>query len=437
MNRAIEHDTLASLAQRRGTSHRKQSRRAAAAVEVLKAKSESDGETTSAPCVYGPYKARKGYRMVVVEGNARKSIVVPSVEAGEKLRLDLEAALIQRADRPIADALAEYGDYLSRVRGAVTARHIARAIERFLGEESSLGSFTPTRAAALYEAETRRVLDTKGKTVAVASHRTILGQTKRFYAWAVEQGYAAQNPFANVKPIGKPKVGKAQLRIDEARRFVAKALELAHRGDIAATAALMALMLGMRASEVLCRVVRDLDDEGRVIWITRGKTDNARRRLEVPEVLRWLLVCMAAGQQPEDLLFGPSPVHPEKPLTDAWLWGHVRRLCDEAGVPLVSTHSLRGLHSTLALEAGATSSAVAAALGHGSFQITAKHYAAPGTVERLQGRAVEQALARPVSDGSVADTQEVDLAELLHSLNRLPLQLRVELRKALDEQLRP
>ena len=43
--------------------------------------------------------------------------------------------------------------------------------------------------------------------------------------------------------------------------------------------------------------------------------------------------------------------------------GQVRKLCDEAGVPRVSTHSLRGLHSTLALEAGATSSAVAAALG--------------------------------------------------------------------------
>ena len=41
----------------------------------------------------------------------------------------------------------------------------------------------------------------------------------------------------------------------------------------------MALLLGMRASEVLCRVVRDLDDAGRVLWIPLGKTDNARRRL--------------------------------------------------------------------------------------------------------------------------------------------------------------
>lgn len=433
MNRTVEHETLAKLSQRRGTPHRKQSRRAAAAIAVLKAKTQSVDETTDAPRVYGPYKARKGYRMVVVEGNARKSIVVGSIEAGEKLRIDLEAALIERSDRPVADALTEYRDYLSHVRGAVTARHIVRAIERFIGEKTSFGSITPARATALYEVETHRVITSKGQPVAAASHRTILGQSKRFFAWAVERGYAPQNPFADVKPIGKPKVGKAQLRIDEARRFVAKALELAHQGDLAATAALLALMLGMRASEVLCRVVRDLDDEGRVIWITRGKTDNARRRLEVPEVLRWMLICMAVGKKPEELLFGTSPVHSDKPLTDAWLWGHVRRICDAAGVPRVSTHSLRGLHSTLALDAGATSSAVAAALGHGNFQITAKHYAAPGTVDRMRSKAVEQTLSGGSDNPNDEDLSDADPAELLRALHRLPLHLRAELRKALSQ----
>ena len=105
-----------------------------------------------------------------------------------------------------------------------------------------------------------------------------------------------------------------------------------------------------------------------------------------------------------------------------------------AGVPRVSTHSLRGLHSTLALQAGATSSAVAAALGHGSFDVTAKHYAAPGTVEQLQSKAVEKAIARTISDGIFAASSQVDPAELLREFNRLSPQLRAELRKALDEQ---
>jgi integrase len=414
----------------------KRSRKAVAAIEVLKAKKLSDDETMASPRVYGPYKARNGYRMVVVEGNARKSIVVPSIQAAEKLRGDLERALMERGDRPVSDALPEYQDYLLRVRGAVTARHITRAIERFLGEKTSLGSISPARAAAMYEAETRRIVDGKGRPVAAASHRTVLSQCKRFYAWAVEQGYTPQNPFAAVKPVGRPKVGKAQLRIDEARRFVSLAIEKAQKGDRAATCALMALMLGMRASEVLCRIVRDLDDGGRVLWITRGKTDNARRRLEVPEVLRPLLVRLADGKAPEELLFGPSPIDNAKPLTDAWLWGHVQKLCDEAGVPRVSTHSLRGLHSTLALEAGATSSAVAAALGHGSFQITAKHYAAPGTVERVRSKVVEETLSSAGSDAAEADLSDADPAELLRALHRLPAHLRLELRKALGESIK-
>lgn len=379
----------------------------------------------SSPRVYGPYPARKGLRLVILEGSARKSVIVASVAEAEKVRADLEAALRQRSGRSIAVALGEYEDYLLHTRGAATAPHIARAIARFIGEDGMLGDISPARASAMYEAETRRVLGGKGQPVAAASHRTLLGQCKRFYAWAVERGYASENPFASVKPVGKPKVGKAQLRIDEARRFVATAMAQAQAGDPAATASLLALMLGMRAGEVLARIVRDLDDGGRVLWITRGKTDNARRRLEIPEVLRPCMARLADGKSPHELLFGESPIHAGKPLTDAWLWGHVRRLCDEAGVPRVSTHSLRGLHSTLAIEAGATSTAVAAALGHGSFQITAKHYAAPGVIDRARSKSVEQAL-----NGEDAD---LDPAALVRMLQRLPAHLRAEVRKALDE----
>jgi hypothetical protein len=127
-------------------------------------------------------------------------------------------------------------------------------------------------------------------------------------------------------------------------------------------------------------------------------------------------------------------VHPGQPLTDAWLWGHVHKLCDEAGVPRVSTHSLRGLHSTLALEAGATSSAVAAALGHGSFQITAKHYAAPGTVERVRSKVVEHTLGNAPPEGCDTDLSGADPQQVLRAINKLPPHLRAELRRALIDQ---
>lgn len=368
--------------------------------------------------------------MVVVEGGVRKSVVVPTASAGEALRADMEQALRQSGVLSLSDALAAYHDYLHRVRGAVTARPICGAIRRFLGDQPSLSAITPARAAALYEAETRRVLGGSGRAVAVDSHRTILGQCRRFFAWAVESGHVAHNPFATVRPIGKPRVGKTQLRIDEARRFVAHAIDKAAHGDRIATGALLALLLGMRAGEVLGRTVRDLDDEGRVLWIPKGKTANARRRLAVPDVLRPLLLRLGQGQPPEALLFGSRAGAPGQPLSDAWLWSGIQALCKEAGVPRVSTHSLRGLHSTLALEAGATSSAVAAALGHGSFEITAKHYAAPGALDRLRSQAVQQTL---LAAPPPLDLSAVPAASLIEALQRLPAPLRATLRHALED----
>ena len=44
-------------------------------------------------------------------------------------------------------------------------------------------------------------------------------------------------------------------------------------------------------------------------------------------------------------------------------------------------HSLRGLWATAGVRSGALSHTVAAALGHGSFKVTAKHYVQPGTLD--------------------------------------------------------
>ena len=49
-------------------------------------------------------------------------------------------------------------------------------------------------------------------------------------------------------------------------------------------------------------------------------------------------------------------------------------MCERAGVPVVTAHGLRGLHATLATEAGATSALVAAQLGHAGTAVTERHY---------------------------------------------------------------
>ena len=48
---------------------------------------------------------------------------------------------------------------------------------------------------------------------------------------------------------------------------------------------------------VRCRIGRDIDDEGRVLWIPSGKTKNAKRRLKIPEHLRPLLLTLLTEKQ--------------------------------------------------------------------------------------------------------------------------------------------
>jgi hypothetical protein len=77
------------------------------------------------------------------------------------------------------------------------------------------------------------------------------------------------------------------------------------------------------------------------------------------------------------------------------------RLCKEAGLPAVVPHSMRGLHSTIAVERGATGKLGATAIGHTSFErITVPRYLAPGMAERARARRVQKVLG-PAASGEV------------------------------------
>ena len=263
----------------------------------------------------------------------------------------------------------------------------------FLPLDQPVSSFTADHAQQLYEAETVKI-SRFGRVMRAQTHRKLMGMAKMFFTWAVGRKYIRANPFAAVKPVGKAHAGKDQLRIDEARQLTETLISAAQQGEEGAIATYTQLVLGLRSSEVLNREVRDLDDEGRVLWIPSGKTDNARRRLEVPEVLRSFLLAQAKGKPPEQLLFGSDRTQPYFAI---WLWRKVRIYCKRAGLRRVCPHSLRGLHSSLAVAAGCTSTMVASALGHGSFAITAKHYVDADTLRNSTVRRVSDALARDLT----------------------------------------
>lgn len=199
-------------------------------------------------------------------------------------------------------------------------------------------------------------------------------------AWCVAQGWLRADPFKDIKIKGERARGKAQLRIDEARRFIDVALGESSREGIAAS---MALLMGMRASEIAGRSVRDVDDRGRVLWIERAKTRRGDRHLEVPEVLRGPLLELCAGRKSTEPLFGDVDRH--------WVGYHVRRLCDKAKVPVVSPHGLRGTQSSIAVQAVPVEH-VAAALGQSGPAVTRRHYLSKGAEQRGRGRAALVAL---------------------------------------------
>jgi integrase len=127
----------------------------------------------------------------------------------------------------------------------------------------------------------------------------------------------------------------------------------------------------MRASEIVQRVGRDLDDNGRLLWIDAAKTEAGRRVVSVPEELRPHLKKLAAAVGPDGRLWNHRP---------PWVRAQVKRLCQAAGVPEVTAHGLRGGHSSLGIEAGLSPQVVAATLGHASPSMTLAAYARPEAV---------------------------------------------------------
>ena len=369
--------------------------------------------------VLGPYKNGEKWRLVVLDGGSRKAMVADTHEAALALRKDLQGALKRHIARSFEECLEEYlRNLVERGVSQDTADKVRRMLRPFLPLAEPLTALDAERAQQMYFDETKRT-KSNGEPIANDSHHLLLRRVKHFYKWAISRRYITQNPFAEVSPIGRPKRGKQQLRIDEARKLVSVAIERARTLDAGSTAILMQIFLGLRPTEALVRVVRDLDDEGRVLWVPFGKTSNAKRRLQVPDALREVLLLHAKGKPADAPLLG----NPEEPFhTRDIIRYRLKLLCQQLGLPTVCPHSLRGLNATLALDAGATAQHVAAALGHASFTTTARHYADASSVANVGLRRVADLLGTRSGNGS-GTTDVEQLATLLQtSLSPMELQ---------------
>lgn len=327
--------------------------------------------------VYGPYRRGERWRVVLKCGDIQQAFSFPS--EGEAIA---EVARLKKqiTGRTVTDALDLYLDHLT-AKGDTpsTIDTLRRSIRRVATGALMVADVGVAKARALYAAIV--------PDYAADTHQNSLRDTRAMWAWLIKAGVTPANPWAKVDPVGKRKRGKPQLRVDEARRLMDYCV--ARQDEPGAVATMLAFLLAMRIGEIVALVGRDIDDGGRLVWIERGKSANARRALEVPPVLRPALVRMAAASGQIGRLF---------PYTSNWVTYWTITLSAAAGVQRVTGHGLRGTHATLATDAGATSHVVAAQLGHGSPGVTRDHYIAAGAEDRATaGRLAGVVNGNPVS----------------------------------------
>lgn len=155
---------------------------------------------------------------------------------------------------------------------------------------------------------------------------------------------------------------------------------------------MVALLMGLRAGEIVARIVRDLDNGGRLLWIFDAKTQAGKRTVKVPAALQPHLLRLARDKLPTAYLFpGKKGGQPDR----AWPRKWVKKICKLAKVLEVCAHSMRGLHATLAIEAGASPDVVARSLGHESASMTLSNYAAPGSAESAVASRLQNLLGSP------------------------------------------
>ena len=272
------------------------------------------------------------------------------------MKATVEAFLARKRQSGCAESTIESDeDRLAMILGSVMNRAIRSVSSR--GEEL----YT---AAQVYPQGHRRA----GQRRAADTHQNALAVAKDWAGFCVKRRWLKANPFAEVESVGRRVEGadKVRLTVDESRQL--QAFCHAHAAtDLGAVLTLAYLLLGPRASELVRRPVRDVDDSGRLLWIGATKTKAGRRRLLVPDELAVYLVAIAAGRRGDEPLF-VSVASRRWPGGRRWsrhmAYNHVRRICEAAGVPDVAPQALRRTQATLATDAGATGLMVAEHLGH-------------------------------------------------------------------------
>jgi len=224
------------------------------------------------------------------------------------------------------------------------ARHFGKSPE-LLGEED-------VRQYLVYLVEERKL--------AWGSYTQALAALRYLYRWVLKRGDIVRDIRGPQRVRRLPVV----LSLDEVRRFFAEVVSYKHRMIL-----MTAYSAGLRVSEAVNLLVKDIDSERMLIHVRQGKRNKDRYTVLSPvlwEMLRHY--CWAA--RPVSYLFPGRSLH--TPMNDS----QVQRACKEAqanaGIDKeITPHTFRHSFATHLLEAGTDLRVIQVLLGHSSPQTTA------------------------------------------------------------------
>jgi integrase len=308
----------------------------------------------------------------------------------------------------ITGALEQYGAYLRDEKGN-KERTVENTLQRlgvFFPPSARLTDLKRTTCEKLYQDfREEKVKDAEGKPTAELryspdSHRNVLAEAKTFLRWCIAKRWLRSSPLDHVQGVGKrrKRAQAAQLRIDEMRKWTCAALEKANAGQDEAVAAMMTLYMGMRASEITERVVRDVDNDGTVVVIDAGKTDASRREVDIPSFLQPYIARLVRSRPGHAPLFASERAEKKDEKTPGHHWRDwprraVQRICKAAGVPKTFAHAMRASFMSWRLQGGAELLALAAQVGHASPSTTTGTYAHPNAVHAARQRQILKVIA--------------------------------------------
>ena len=335
--------------------------------------------------IKGPYRDRKKWRVRVIDTATAKQTnhIFASQEEAQAAIPRLEAEYRRPVGLPMAEVLDAFQDHL-RTRGNIASRgpNRPRTVETTMGRLRRIFA-TDVISGELTSKQLGELWASWVETKATDTALNALAQVRTFLGWMERRGWTKAKLGVEIEVVGARRKGKRRLTEDQAAVFHTEAKRRADAGDDGAAATLVALYLGIRASELMDRLVGDVDAKGTKLIIPHAKTEAGIRRLIIPVAIRPYFARWTSGRDAGDRLL---------PFTRHWLLRQVKRLCLLANVPVVTAHGLRGTASDLAQAAGMIGDAVASSLGHESYRTTLAHYTDPSVPANAQIQRVVDAL---------------------------------------------